>query len=76
MRNPPASVVWSWPEPNFINPEYKSDETLFGVCVSLLVLAAIAVALRLYVRIAILHNTGLDDWFVLAAIVSLTSVLY
>lgn len=43
---------------------------LQAVCYTLLVTAWISVALRCHVRINIVKNFGLDDWFMLAALVS------
>lgn len=41
--------------------------------VVLLILAAIAVALRVYVRAILIRNFGLDDWLLLLAFVGLPS---
>ncbi|KAH6885293.1 hypothetical protein B0T10DRAFT_92447 [Thelonectria olida] len=45
---------------------------LQAVCYTLVVTAWISVVLRCYVRIRIVKNFGLDDWFMLAALTSFT----
>lgn len=44
--------------------------TILAILYSGTVLAAIAVALRLWVRIKFLRKVGLDDWLVAASLVS------
>jgi hypothetical protein len=54
--------------PNYINPPTKSKYVLIAACVlgpiSILLLLA-----RLWVRIRLQRNAGLDDWLMLASLV-------
>jgi hypothetical protein len=43
---------------------------LQAVCYTLAVSSVIAVALRIYVRVRMVKNFGLDDWFMCSALVS------
>jgi hypothetical protein len=43
---------------------------LQAVCYTLAVSSVIAVALRIYVRVRLVKNFGLDDWFMCSALVS------
>ncbi|KAK6521783.1 hypothetical protein TWF506_001987 [Arthrobotrys conoides] len=75
----PLDVVASWPRPNYINPETKHPQ-MFAWELSLLGLAAVAVVLRLYVRIWMMRpiwGVGGDDWGVAIALlfaIGLTTV--
>ncbi|KAK6362246.1 hypothetical protein TWF730_005943 [Orbilia blumenaviensis] len=75
----PLDVIASWPRPNYINPETKHPQ-MFAWELSLLGLAAVAVALRLYVRARMMRpiwGVGGDDWGVGIAIllaIGLTTV--
>lgn len=68
MRNPPTQQWLDWPPRNLINPE-KQGLSLEIVGITMLALSVICVALRLYVRVGILHNAGRDDWLVLVSLV-------
>ncbi|KAL1960514.1 hypothetical protein VTO42DRAFT_7813 [Malbranchea cinnamomea] len=61
MRDPPPDVVASWPEPNYVNPEYQGPQ-LTVVGINLLVISHITVALRLWVRVHMKKKAGWDDW--------------
>ncbi|KAJ4287476.1 hypothetical protein N0V88_007663 [Collariella sp. IMI 366227] len=66
MRSPPPDVVASWPRPNYINPETQGPDLIIAGLITLIV-ALITLVLRLYVRIRIIRQTGLDDWVMVAA---------
>lgn len=55
------------PSPNFAS---VTPKTIIAVGAVLPFLAAIAVSLRFYVRIKILHSVGLDDWLILISLVN------
>lgn len=66
---PPIQELLRWPAPNHINPTTRSDYVIITACI----LTPISVTLlctRLYVRISMQRNAGVDDWFMLAALVS------
>ena len=67
--HPTAEVVEEWPAPNFDNPETHGP--VFPIVAgSLGGIAFIAVCARLWSRKRIQCNVGLDDWFILASLVS------
>ncbi|KFY22945.1 hypothetical protein V493_06213 [Pseudogymnoascus sp. VKM F-4281 (FW-2241)] len=72
MRFPPPEVKASWPEPNYVDPERRGNESIViqGILVALVTLF---VSIRLYARIAITKSgIGLDDvLIVISAIVGL-----
>ncbi|KAL8381965.1 hypothetical protein RB595_005971 [Gaeumannomyces hyphopodioides] len=66
MRNPPPEVTAAWPKPNYVNPEHRGNE-LLAAGAAVLGVALFCLALRLYVRIAIVYKSGLDDWHMVVA---------
>lgn len=66
--HPPLSVIESWPTPNYENPVTRPGTVLILAAVfgplSLLFLGA-----RIWARVLIQHNAGIDDWLMVAAIV-------
>jgi hypothetical protein len=57
-----------WPVPNYINPHERSHSIL--ICASVLGSFSILILFaRLWVRIRLQQNAGLDDWLMLAAFV-------
>lgn len=48
---------------------HASPATVVGVVMTFTFVAAVAVALRLWTRIAINHQPGVDDWVVALALV-------
>jgi hypothetical protein len=69
--HPPLEVISSWPKANYSNPITRSKAVLIVACVFGPVTIALVLA-RLWVRIRIQHNAGVDDWLMMAAIVSLS----
>jgi len=66
--NPPLEVIQSWPKPS-LNPETVG----WGVVVAMVILYAFAlgvVVARLWARFAIQRNAGIDDIFIVLAMVS------
>ncbi|KAI1341336.1 hypothetical protein F5Y15DRAFT_414450 [Xylariaceae sp. FL0016] len=66
MRYPPLDVMLSWPDPNYINPENRGPALLI-VELTILPLALICLALRLWVRIRMLQRFWYDDVLMIAA---------
>lgn len=67
--DPPMEVVFSWPKPNYINPETRGNAVVIleGV---LLALCYIIVALRVYTRAIQARNFGIDDALIVFNLVS------
>jgi hypothetical protein len=65
-------VQWLiWPAPNYKNPDTKPSYVLITSCI----LGPISIAIlfaRLWVRVRLQRNAGLDDWLMLAALVSMS----
>ncbi|KAM5386887.1 hypothetical protein ACJZ2D_000180 [Fusarium nematophilum] len=70
MRNPPPEVVATWPQPNYDDPEHRGPALLI-VELTIMSIAIITLLARLYVRIFKVNKSGLDDWLMLAAMVSI-----
>lgn len=69
MRDIPIEVIASWPPGNYTNPETRGN-TLVIVNVVLMSLVTFVVFLRLYVRVYLLRWFGIDDLFIIIALVS------
>lgn len=69
MLLPPTEVLLKWPSPNYENPKTRGSALLVVnlICISLVV---IIVGLRLYTRLVIKRWFGVDDVFILLALVS------
>ena len=67
-------TVESWPTPNYINPQTRGDSVLI-IHSTLYSLVVIVVGLRIYTRIWISRSFGLDDVFILIAMVLQQSTL-
>ncbi|PMD15777.1 hypothetical protein NA56DRAFT_663535 [Hyaloscypha hepaticicola] len=65
-------TVESWPTPNYINPQTRGDSVLIihGTLYSLVV---VVVGLRVYTRMCISRSFGLDDMFILLAMIPTTA---
>jgi hypothetical protein len=66
----PPDVILSWPTPNYINPERHSDAGPIMVIV-FLVLSIMVYLARMWARVVITRNVGLDDWIMTSAIIPL-----
>jgi hypothetical protein len=71
MRLPPVDVLLSWPTPNYVNPKTRGP-ALAIVNYTLAAVTIITVALRLYTRVFIKRWFGLDDVFIILALVIIT----
>jgi hypothetical protein len=70
MRFPPPEVLKTFPKPNYVDPVTRGP-ALMIVELTLLPIALICVALRLWVRIGWLHRSWWDDWLMVVAMVRL-----
>ncbi|OCL09635.1 hypothetical protein AOQ84DRAFT_397291 [Glonium stellatum] len=73
MRFPPPEVIASWPVPDYTNPISRGP-TLLIVELTILPVALICVALRLYVRYFMVRKTWWDDWLMVVAAIFGTGV--
>lgn len=72
MRFPPPEVKASWPEPNYVDPVRRGNESIViqGVLVALVTLI---VSIRLYARLSITKaGIGLDDVLIVISAVCLS----
>ncbi|KAK3902389.1 hypothetical protein C8A05DRAFT_15556 [Staphylotrichum tortipilum] len=72
MRSAPPEVVATWPKPDYINPESQGPD-LIVAGIFTLVLALVALGLRLYVRLRIMRKMEMDDWVMVAAVIASTA---
>ena len=70
MAEIPLEVILTWPKPNPDNPETR-DKGFLVAGVILGVAGVAAVSLRLWARFVTMRKPGADDFFILAALVSL-----
>jgi hypothetical protein len=66
--HPPPDVYLAWPKPNYINPQLR-DWTLAATVVILLCLTITIVCARLWARIVLQRNAGIDDAIIVVAMV-------
>jgi hypothetical protein len=66
--NPPLEVILSWPKPNYVDPEQRSNTMLLVACICGPITIGLMLA-RLWVRIFHQRTSGWDDWLMLAATV-------
>jgi hypothetical protein len=62
----------SWPPPNYVDPIQRGP-ALLAVELTILPLALLCVALRLWVRIRWLQRSWWDDWLMVVAAVGLNN---
>ncbi|KAI4941907.1 hypothetical protein J4E91_010457 [Alternaria rosae] len=67
MQLPPVDVLLSWPTPNYIDPETRGPALLIVNSI-LIALTVLTVAARLYTRLVIKRWFGIDDVFILIAL--------
>jgi hypothetical protein len=77
MQLPPVDVLLSWPTPNYVDPETRGPALLIvnSILIALTILTVVA---RLYTRIVIKRWFGIDDIFILFALlftIGLTAVV-
>jgi hypothetical protein len=73
MQLPPASVILSWPTPNYVDPTDVRGPELLIIILIFLPIALILVALRIYTRLRLSRSFGVDDVSVLAAAIPATA---
>lgn len=61
-------MILTWPTPNYVNPPTRGDALLI-VNTVFIALVVIVVGLRMYTRLVIKRWFGLDDIFILIALV-------
>jgi len=66
--HPPLSVILSWPLPNYTDPVGKGPQLLI-VTIIFGILSVLFVAARLWSRIKVQKNAGLDDLCITLALV-------
>jgi hypothetical protein len=69
----PPNVIASWPVPNYVNPARRGP-AIYIVNSIFLFIATAAVVARIYTRLWIRNWFGLDDAFILLALVSFLSI--
>jgi len=69
MRAVPIEVIASWPTPDYISPETRGPGLIILNSV-LIIILTVVVLLRLYVRVHMLKWFGIDDLFIIVALVS------
>jgi hypothetical protein len=70
---PPVEEMLKWPKSNYENPLTRPHYVLVTACV----LGPLTVAMlfaRLWVRVRMQRNAGLDDWLMLASLVSINDI--
>lgn len=72
MELPGVEVILSWPLPNYDDPVTR-DDALVIVNSALIRLVMIVVLLRLYSRLYVRRWFGLDDVFIIVALVCVES---
>lgn len=68
MRLPPLEVLYSWPDPNYVDPVTRGSALLVVNCVFVSI-AVLFVGARLYTRLWVKSWFGLDDVFIILAMV-------
>jgi hypothetical protein len=69
MKLPPLEIILTWPTPNYKDPVTRGS-ALIVINYTLAIITFIIVALRLYTRLFIIRWFGLDDVFIILALVS------
>lgn len=68
---PPAdNGTFSWPAPNYIDPEQRGWGAPAGIIAMCIVTFGV-VGARLWARFWVKKRSGVDDWLIIAAMVSL-----
>ncbi|KIV85503.1 hypothetical protein PV11_01194 [Exophiala sideris] len=65
--HPPASVIATWPKPNYINPQNRGP-ALEYVCIVLAAVGTAIVTARIYSRLFITKAPGFDDLLIVLAL--------
>ena len=66
MRFPPMDVVMSWPPPNYDNPTKRGSQLMI-IELTVMPLAILCLAARMYARMCVVRQVWWDDWVMAAA---------
>ena len=72
--HPPPSVLLSWPSPNLVNPDTRGWGGSIVIIVVLAITTIVYIA-RIWARLAIGKNFGLDDTLITIAMVPLFGLI-
>jgi hypothetical protein len=75
MRLPPADVLLAWPPANYDNPVTRGS-ALVVVNSAFIAITTITVILRLYTRLVVKRWFGIDDVFILVALVGTIAAMW
>jgi hypothetical protein len=68
MQLPPPEVLLTWPAPNYIDPADVRGPQIIIITAILFPITVLLVALRIFTRARISKSFGLDDCFLVAAL--------
>lgn len=68
MQYPPASVILSWPTPNYDHPDQLRPPTILVISCIFFPIAVFMVGLRSYTRLRLSKSFGIDDALLLIAL--------
>jgi hypothetical protein len=68
MREVPLSVYLHWPAPNYEDPKTRGGALLI-VNIVCIILVTLSIAIRLYSRMLVKHQSGMDDIMIILAYV-------
>jgi hypothetical protein len=68
MREIPLSVYMHWPAPNYENPTTRGD-ALLSINIVCIILVTLSIGIRLYSRMLVKHQSGIDDIMIVLAYV-------
>lgn len=68
--HPPAAVALNWPRPNYVNPETRGWEAPIVLLVFLGITTLVYLA-RMWARLAVSKNAGLDDILISVSMIPL-----
>ncbi|KAL2061629.1 hypothetical protein VTL71DRAFT_7006 [Oculimacula yallundae] len=71
MQSPPLSVLLSWPQPNYIDPETRGFANVILNLIFYTILLGF-LGLRIWTRTCLRNAFGLDDTFILLALIPTT----
>jgi hypothetical protein len=66
MREVPLSVFLHWPAPNYENPTTRGN-ALLAVNIVFITLVTLSIGIRLYSRMLVKHQSGIDDVMIVLA---------
>jgi hypothetical protein len=69
MREVPLSVYLHWPAPNYNNPTTRGD-ALLTTNIIFILLVTLSIGIRLYSRMLVKHQSGIDDIMIVLAYIS------